>query len=70
MGRCLDWEKLTFSNIQEKGKLQAEVQAHHQVTPIVYACPDKQLLNREKAEQGKKGKYMPVHGSLLCCVVD
>ncbi|KAF8806780.1 hypothetical protein BYT27DRAFT_7338795 [Phlegmacium glaucopus] len=41
---------------KEKGKLQAEVQAHHQVAPIVYAHPDPWLLDREKYEQRKKLK--------------
>ncbi|KAF8805297.1 hypothetical protein BYT27DRAFT_7258407 [Phlegmacium glaucopus] len=44
------WEKKK----KKKGKLQAEVQAHHQIALIVYACPDPQLLDREKDEQRKK----------------
>ncbi|KAF8810699.1 hypothetical protein BYT27DRAFT_7253436 [Phlegmacium glaucopus] len=44
------WEKKK----KEKGKLQAEVQAHCQVAPIVYAHPDPRLLDREKDEQRKK----------------
>ncbi|KAF8801255.1 hypothetical protein BYT27DRAFT_7216181 [Phlegmacium glaucopus] len=53
-------KELTFSNIQEKEKLQAEVQAHRQVAPIVYAHPDPRLLDREKDEQRKKLKYVQV----------
>ncbi|KAF8798636.1 hypothetical protein BYT27DRAFT_7264754 [Phlegmacium glaucopus] len=44
------WEKKK----KEKGKLQAEVQAHCQVAPIVYAHLDPRLLDREKDEQRKK----------------
>ncbi|KAF8803127.1 hypothetical protein BYT27DRAFT_7305425 [Phlegmacium glaucopus] len=50
------WEKKK----KEKGKLQAEVQAHRQVAPIVYAHPDPRLLDREKDEQRKKVKYIQV----------
>jgi len=55
-------EGVDHSNIQEKEKLQAEVQAHHQVAPMVYAHPDPWLLDRKKGEQGKKTKYMCVGG--------
>ena len=43
--------------IQEIGKLQAEIQSHRQVAPIVHARPDPRLLNKEMREQGKK-KYV------------
>lgn len=43
--------------IQEKGKLQAEIQAHRKVAPTVHARPNLELLNKEKEGERNKPKY-------------
>ena len=51
-------------NIQAKGKLQAEIQAHRKVAPTVHTHPNTQMLDKGKGEDRKERKWSSV---LLLC---
>src|SRR4051794_20935514 len=53
-------KELTFLSIQEKGKLQDGIQAHHKVAPMVHAHPNLELLNKGKEGEETRSALLPV----------